>query len=63
MTEYFEVELTDGQYLDFNKCCDRVLYEKENYVICGKTNGSITSCSILAIIPHKSIFKIIKRGI
>lgn len=39
MTEYFEVELTDGQYLDFNRCCDRVSYEKENYVVFGKRMG------------------------
>lgn len=61
MKEYFKVRLTDGTVLDFDKKCDRVNYSCDNYVIFRETvDSSVSMYNTLAIIPHKSIFSIMR---
>lgn len=60
MKFYFKVVLTDGECLDFNKKCDKVIFDDPNYAVFGYRveNGYI----VLAIIPHKSIYKIVSMN-
>lgn len=61
MKKYFKVRLTDGTVLDFDKKCDQVDYSGVNYVIFKQTvNAPVLIYNFLAIIPHKSIFSIMR---
>lgn len=57
---YFVVELVDGSTLDFNKQCNSVKYDTSNYVLCKHTEDDSCTYTTLAIIPHKSIFSILR---
>ena len=53
---YYVVELINGRVLDFNKKCDRVLYNDDNYTIFRQTtNPTNQTYRCLALIPHRSI--------
>lgn len=60
MNECFRVELTDGTILTFGKKCNRVEYDDDKYCIFKHVNLDQVSYVTLAIIPHISIFSIIK---
>ena len=60
MNEYYKVKLTDGTTLTFGKKCNRVEYDDDKYCIFKHVNLDQVSYVTLAIIPHISIFSIIK---
>lgn len=60
MNECFIVELTDGTKLTFGKKCNRVEYDNDKYCIFKHVDSDQVSYETLAIIPHISIFSIIK---
>lgn len=61
MKAYFKVKLIDGTLLDFNKKCTNVNYVDDTYTLFREiVNESNNTYKVLAIIPHKSIFSILK---
>lgn len=58
--EYFVVELIGGTVLDFDKKCTNVKYSDNKY--CIFTHEDDKELYILALIPHSSIFSIIKES-
>lgn len=60
MRVYFEVKLTDGRILDFDKGCNNIEYSNDNYTIFKHVIDE-RAYKILAIIPHKSIYLIMRK--
>lgn len=57
--EYFKLKLTDGSILVFDKQCNSIDYSNSKYCIC-KHLIDERRYETLAIIPHSSVFSIIK---
>ena len=58
MDGYFVVELVGGTILDFDKKCTNVDYSDNEYCIFKHEDDS--EVEVLAIIPHRNIFTILK---
>lgn len=62
---YYTAKLTDGTVMDFSGKCNKVVYTDPNYVVFGEMSADMITTSvyyILAIIPHTSIYSIVKVG-